>query len=93
MEWSHLRYFVAVAEELYFGRAARRLNVAPPLSQRVRALEAGLGVAPLPRTSRRVELTAEGRVFLEHATLVLSQTERAKEATREAKRGGSRSGS
>lgn len=79
---------MAVAEELHFGRAARRLNVAqPPLSQQVRALEAELGVMLLHRTSRKVELTAEGRVFLEHASLVLSQTARATEATRAVKRG------
>ncbi|MGQ3675152.1 LysR substrate-binding domain-containing protein [Xanthobacter sp. TB0139] len=78
MELRHLRYFVAVAEELNFTRAAARLNTAQPsFSQQIRDLEAEIGTPLLLRTKRRVELTDAGRVFLDEARLVLAQSQRA----------------
>ena len=81
MELRHLRAFTAVAEELHFGRAARRLHVAQPaLSQQVKQLEQDVGAVLLERTTRQVRLTSAGAVFLEHAHRVLREAELARES-------------
>lgn len=83
-----LRYFVAVAEELHFGRAAQRLHVSQPsLSVQIRKLEHGIGAQLLERDSRHVELTPAGAVLLEEAKRLLASAERLQQATREAARG------
>lgn len=88
MELRHLRYFIAVAEELHFGRAAARLHITQPsLSIQIRDLERAVGVPLLARTGRRVQLTEAGRVFLDGARLVLAQVETAIQDARRAYRG------
>lgn len=88
IELRHLRYFVAVAEELHFGRAAERLHLAqPPLSQQIRKLEEILGYPLFERTSRSVKLTAAGQVFLERAQRTLRNVQRDVDETRSIGRG------
>lgn len=88
MELRHLRYFIAVAEELHFSRAAQRLHIAqPPLSQQIQHLEQELGVPLLIRTKRSVQLTPAGQVFLLEAKKVVAQVERAVEAAQQAHQG------
>jgi DNA-binding transcriptional LysR family regulator len=85
MELRHLRYFVAVAEELHFRRAAKRLHVAQPaVSEQVRKLEEELGVTLLNRTPRSVSLTAAGTALLEEAKRVLRLADHAQDAARSA---------
>jgi DNA-binding transcriptional LysR family regulator len=86
MELRHLRYFVAVAEELHFSRAAERLHVAQPaVSEQVRKLEEELGVRLLNRNKRKVSLTEAGAALLAEARRVLQQVDVARLATHEAR--------
>lgn len=85
LETRELVYFVAVAEELHFTRAAERLGIAqPPLSRAISRLERRMGVALLQRTSRRVELTSAGSVFLEECRRLLEGLDGAVRRTQQA---------
>jgi DNA-binding transcriptional LysR family regulator len=85
VETRELRYFVAVAEELHFGRAAQRLAMAqPPLSRAIRQLERRLGVVLLHRTTRSITLTEAGAVLLREARAALAAVDAAERRTRRA---------
>ncbi|WP_077321462.1 acetoin biosynthesis transcriptional regulator AlsR [Virgibacillus proomii] len=88
MELRHLRYFIVVAEELHFGKAALRLQMTqPPLSQQIKQLESEIGVTLLNRSKRNVQLTAAGRVFLKQIKEGLSQIDHAVDMAQRTARG------
>jgi DNA-binding transcriptional LysR family regulator len=88
MDFRQLRYFVAVAEELNFSRAAERLNISqPPLSIQIKAMEEELGTVLLARTRHSVALTQAGKLLLDHARTALQELDRAGDLVRRAGRG------
>ncbi|MGM3160681.1 LysR family transcriptional regulator [Dickeya undicola] len=88
IELRHLRYFIAVAEELHFGRAAEKLHISqPPLSQQIQALEEQIGAQLLDRNNRNVRLTQAGELFLKEAWAIINQVNQAAERAARIQRG------
>lgn len=88
MEIRHIKYFIAVAEELNFGRAAERLNISqPPLSRQIKQLEDEIGVELFYRTKQKVELTYSGKVFLDYSYKILEKIDQACKDTLNAAKG------
>jgi DNA-binding transcriptional LysR family regulator len=88
MEFRHLRYFMALADERNFGRAAKRLHISqPPLTRQIRQLEDEFGARLFERTSKGVDLTEAGRLFREEAARILALAQQAAQRTRKAGRG------
>lgn len=88
MELRHLKYFIAVAEELHFGKAAIALNMSqPPLSRQIKQLEKEIGAKLFTRTKRSVELTDAGKLFLEQSNQIFNKLESACESARKAHNG------
>jgi len=88
MDLKKLRYFIAVAEELHFNRAAKKLNMTqPPLSQQIQVLEEELGVKLFERTKRQVRITSAGAIFLEESKNIVAHLERSIKMTKLASEG------
>ncbi|UVS99565.1 LysR family transcriptional regulator [Burkholderia glumae] len=88
LDLRRLRYFVTVADELHFGRAAQRLRIAqPPLTRHIAALESELGIRLLERSTRAVQLTREGALFLERARAVIEAAGEAEATARKLAQG------
>lgn len=88
MELRHLRYVVALGEELHFGRAAKRVNITqPPFSKQIKELEAELGVMLFSRKNKIVRLTEPGKIFLQQTKKILELVDSAIKTTRRAERG------
>ena len=88
MDLRQMKYFLALAQELHFGRAAARLHMAqPPLTRQIRGLEDELGTPLFLRTAKGVELTAAGQALLDEVPNILSLTQRARDRTQQAGHG------
>jgi DNA-binding transcriptional LysR family regulator len=83
MKMLHLRYFIAIAEERHFARAAQRVGIEQsPFSRAIRALEQDIGVCLLERSTRGSKLTPAGEIFLHHARSIIDSADGARHAIR-----------